>query len=881
MEQFGASLGGAIKKDKLFYFVNYEGQRYTAGQVTPATAPTTSTLIGTCNTINNAHIASSANLPVTPLSALLSGLTFSNTPGSCAIRPPNYTPGASESFFPANPGPSNTVVLNLQSVNQQDNGVAKIDYHINDKNQLTGMYFRGQGGGIWADSASEVGLPGSTNSPWMSSLFGFIQMGSGAWTYTPNSTLVNELRVGYTRFRQPYLSVDNTVNPLDYGINTGITDPRFFGFPRLNINGINIGFGGNWPKVRGPNTSTQYLDHVSILHGNHSFKFGGEIIQNAATGFITANGKARFRFKNLTQFMEGVLASSGGQTTVEAGDPTRNYSNGQYAAFVQDDWRITPRLTLNLGVRYELITVVKERNGLEGNFDPNSPTGVVQVGYQITSPFNGDHNNLSPRIGLAWDVRGNGKTVIRAGGSIMYEALPIATFSDIANALGLSLEPTGATKIFCSAIPCVNNTSTQIIQAGTGSSAVTQVTVPGTNGLNAGWQAQTDACLFNTGCGPVIPNSVISAQCGDGVGFTPAGALGPVKDPPPCNIGATDRNLRTPYISTWTLNVQQAITNNFSVQAAYVGTHGTKLIGFQDINQPLNSAAGFSQQARPYYSKFPYLGEIAKLGNIDFSNYNALQVTATQRASHGVSFVAGYTWAHALAEASSNWNSLTVPPDSYNPRFLYGNSAFDIRNRFTFSVTYDIPGKKGFGQALEGWSLNSIVVPQSGQPWMPQDTANDFPGNGEVSVLAPYGQPWNFFGNPSDFQSGPTRFRFYSAVRDSHCHIPPEYGFLIWLLCQGKLRFGGPSSGNGRQRGPRTLPRLRPPQLGFLSHQALDDSRAPHHAVPRRSLQHPESSGIRQSRRPCGAWLERSFRAFDLRLRLRHARPRGSQPGAR
>ena len=190
--------------------------------------------------------------------------------------------------------------------------------------------------------------------------------------------------------------------------------------------------------------------------------------------------------------------------------------------------------------------------------------------------------------------------------------------------------------------------------------------------------------MFNTGCGTVIPSSVIAVQCGDGQ--TPAvPAPGQsAKDPSPCNIGAADRNLRTPYVSTWTVNVQQAITNNLSLQAAYVGTHGTKLIGFQDINQPPLSASGFSQQARPYYSKFPFLGEIAKLGNIDFSNYNALQVTATERASHGFSFVAGYTWSHALGEASSNWNSLTVPPDSTNPRFLYGSSAFDIRHRFTF-----------------------------------------------------------------------------------------------------------------------------------------------------------------------------------------------------
>ncbi len=179
-------MGGAIKKDKLFYFVTYEGQRYTAGQALAASTPVTcaggsagcldtkvndtgKSIIDACNSVNNAHIANSANLPVTPLSALISGLTFSTSPNSCAIRPPNYTPGASESFFPTNNGAlvtsTNNAVLNLQSVNQQDNGVAKIDYHINDQNQITGMYFRGQGGGIWADSAAELRHPGDYEFP--------------------------------------------------------------------------------------------------------------------------------------------------------------------------------------------------------------------------------------------------------------------------------------------------------------------------------------------------------------------------------------------------------------------------------------------------------------------------------------------------------------------------------------------------------------------------------------------------------------------------------------------------------------------------------------------------------------------------------------------
>ena len=451
LEQFGASLGGPIKKDKLFYFVNYEGQRYSVGSTLFATPPATVSLatasnpagnkaqsiVDACNAVGRANVSA--------LSAQLAGLPA----GSCVPNPPNFTAGPSESLFPINNGSDTRgIIQGLVSINSQNNGVGKIDYHPNDRHSLSGMYFNARGGGLWTDFAGQVGIPGSSNSPFMSNLFGYIQVGSANWNWTPNSAWVNEARVGYIHFRQWYDSIDANVNPLAYGINTGVTDPRFFGFPLLRINPFSQGnfrLGAGWPKHTGPDGSLQFVDHVSLLRGKHAYKFGGEVILNTADPFITANGKGSIRFQNLSSFLLGNVRNSGTLSALLVGDPLRHLSNQQYAAFAQDDWRVTPRLIVNLGLRYELSTVVKDRDNKLGNFDPTQ--GLVQVGNQISSIFSGDHNNFSPRLGFAWDIRGNGKTVLRGGGSIMYEQLPYSVFIAVSNQLGLNQVPTGATTV--------------------------------------------------------------------------------------------------------------------------------------------------------------------------------------------------------------------------------------------------------------------------------------------------------------------------------------------------------------------------------------------------------------------------------------------------
>jgi len=237
-------------------------------------------------------------------------------------------------------------------------------------------------------------------------------------------------------------------------------------------------------------------------------------------------------------------------------------------------------------------------------------------------------------------------------------------------------------------------------------------------------------------------------------------------------------------VDTWTLNIQRALTNSLSLEVAYVGTHGTKLLGFADINQPV-LGSGYTagqigagdpsvvgtinseQAARPFNARFPYLAQIDQLGNRDSSSYNGLQITLTQRQWHGLSANVGYTYSHSIDQASSNWNANPLPPNSYNPSSQRGSSDFDVRHRGTIGLTYNLPGKAGFGQMIEGWSINSRITLQSGLPWTAQDTADDFAGNGQVAELNSFGQLWDFSGKPSDFASDRTAVQCWSGTGGS------------------------------------------------------------------------------------------------------------------
>ncbi len=703
-EQFGATGGGAIIKDKLFFFLGYEGQRYAITTVLPSFAPTSAPGPGPGISIPDAKADLAAH--GVPLSALSLKLL---------------------SLYPANTSNSSSVTLPSPNTNSSDSSLVKIDYHINQHHTLSGVFFYGRDNEVAADQAY-------LSSQWLSTQTQKPITGGGSWTWVPNSNWVNEARFGYVYDNKVNNSVDNNVPATFYGINTGVTDPVRGGMPQINISGFTaLGGGPNWPKFQGPDGVYQGIDYISWLHGKHAFKFGGELRHASVNegSFRSDKGQVFFNsgsggnaFPGSTP-LEDYLAGAPQLGRITFGPPLRHETQWSYAGFFQDDWRIKSNLTLNLGLRYEYVTPISEQHNLLGNFVP-SLGGLVQVGQQISSPYKGDHNNFAPRFGLAWDVFGKSKTVVRAGVGVVYDNISMETLlvqenTQNATAIGLATIPTGATIILNGMAP----------RPGTGTITVTSPSFPGgplpsTSQITTGWQNNSPTV-------PLFP--VTPAECGDGIG----------NDPPPCNILGIDRNFRTPYITTWTLGVQHAFTNNLSLDVAYVGNHGSGLIGIRDLNQPILNGTPTPSPGL-YSAQFPYLGAINFMSNLYRANYNGLQVTVTQRLNHGLSFTAGYTYSHGLDNSSTNQNQF-LPQDSTHPQREYASSDYDMRHRFTFAVTYALPGREFPGQLLKGWELNAIATIQSPQPWTVNDTGNNISGTNEMT------DRWDFFGHTGDFQS--------------------------------------------------------------------------------------------------------------------------------
>ena len=739
LKQFGGVVGGPIKKDKLFFFGGYEGLRSFVGNALGSSVPALGSLGGdpansmvdAINAVGTAKISTVSEKLVCPNAvgqALPLPASFVCTGGliqNAAVNSTTYT-----STFP--------------NTNTSDNGIGKIDYAISDKNRINGTVF------ISHYLANGEDHP-VTASYWQNSNPLKAYTATGSWTYLPSSTVVNEVRFSYNKVSFTLLPDDANLSPngKDYALNTGVTSTG--GFPSVEISGFPGQVLGSW-RGRPTTFDTHFYDfqdNFSYLRGKHAFKFGVEYAP-IYDFFNNHDTRGRIQFRGghtpgLTDCnggtascpLEDFFAGNPGRAFLLTGTTARTYTFTSIAEFVQDDWRLTPKLIVNLGLRYSFVTPMKEKNDLLGNFDPT--LGMVQEGQSSVGDtlWKTDHKDFSPRLGFAYDLSGKGTTVVRGGGSIIFSMFNPAQFlASSPNNFGggtLAGVPTGGCRV--PAIPTCPSGQTfgGTIDLGT----------PVIAASNLNWN------------GPVFSGAGVSC----------------ISPKPLCSIMAVDPKYVAPYIVNYTLGVQHAFTSNLSLDVSYVGTHGARLTNFVSLNQidpnnPAEIACGHCEANvdRPFGAQFPYLQFIDQTQNNGRSNYNSVQTTVTERFSHGLSFTGGYTFGHGLDNGSlSRFGNL--PQNSLDPGAEYASGDFDVRHRFTLTATYNIPGIKGFGQLLEGWRLNTIVTLQSGQPWYVNDTNNDFSGSGDTA------DRWDFFGNPEDFNSGASSIPFCSGPGANGCSV--------------------------------------------------------------------------------------------------------------
>jgi len=730
-ENYGATLGGALKKDKIFYLVGYEGQNEAVDEPRNATMPEFTSdpsklaqflAVSPKFSIPAALKAmQTAGTPISPLSLAMTGCSSATLLCTGAGLFSNTTASNSGLYPVAFPLTGGT-----------NDGVFKVDYHKSDRNSFNAEFFGGRGSIIAPVSTI-------TQQYWSANLYSTSYVARAVWIYVPNSSWVNDARFGWD------YSLANENGLLDCNQGQGapnyaslgvVSGSSICGLPTITISGFN--------NLNGQGDSTavsnvyRWADNISYTHGNHIFKFGGEFALNAGTvnlNIQNSHGTVNFNTNNasvplpgiaaaqatpLEYFMAGLPTSS----TLQVGPVPRSFRYNQFAGYVQDDWRILPRVTLNLGLRYEYLSTVWATDTYFANFAPGTASGLRQQGNG-GSLYNFDPWAFAPRFGFAWDVTGKSTTVVRGSFNIVYEQptgqvffAPAATLNVNPSGLGLYSGCTTAGFTAAALATCTKGpvtTPNGTISLATLTITPPQATVP--------WISGTPIFGNFTNANPACTNLS------------------------PCAVGGAAQNLQLPMVLEWNFGIQRALTSNLSLDVNYVGNHGQHLFAYTDLNQPTQGVVANEQLRRPYTTngQYPWFSKIGELGSFgEISNYNSLQAVLTARNYHRLSFVAGYTYAHALDQGSVDMG-MVIPMNSLNPKLEYGNGASDLRHRFTFAPSYAIPGRKSPLQLLEGWQLTSAFTISSGRPYNPIDAADDFSGTGE-------GQDrWTLVGNPKDF----------------------------------------------------------------------------------------------------------------------------------
>jgi hypothetical protein len=658
--EFGATLGGpAFYKQaypKTFFFADYSGERIAQGLTNVDTVPDFK-LTATGYDFS-AYPAGSIKNPTTKVAYANNFIPLSdvNSTGSNILN--FYQKNASPNI--AGKTTANNFLFNPVRTDNEDAFDVRVDHKFSEKDSGFLRYSQANG---------TLSQPGTLPVP----LVGAVICGPAkdlahqavlGETHILSTSIVNTARFGWSRL---FVNANNWDLGLDLPTLLGIPgvevagDPRSDGLPVMSFSGnTSIGDAGNSPTQIGTN-NYQWDDNVNLVRGKHSIDLGFELVRLEYNMFQTAaeHGSESFgtSYSGLawTDLLFGA-PKSGSYAYVHG---TRGFRQSDLSFYVQDNYKVSNRLTLNLGVRYENILgwPWTEVNNKMYNFVPSiSTTTLEQVGSQGVprSGVSGNNLNFAPRVGFAYKV--TSKTVLHAGFGLYYSA------PNVTNSSGLSNNVPGIDYW------AFNNSAT--------------------------FGAATNGTPFN--------------YASNGFAHTQVTSLSAL--PANLPVFSQDPNAKTPYSEQWHATLQQEIPFSTVITVAYVGTKGIHLDNLRDINAGSPGTTSVTT-GRPY----PSFAQINELETRQISNYNALQISAERR-THGLGFLASYSYSHSLDEGTGSPGSVLNP---YNIHADYGNSDLNIPNRFVASATYELPfkGKGTLGHFERGWQLNTILNYSDGLPF--------------------------------------------------------------------------------------------------------------------------------------------------------------------
>ncbi|HKD08888.1 MAG TPA: carboxypeptidase regulatory-like domain-containing protein [Bryobacteraceae bacterium] len=736
--QFGGSFGGPIVipkvyhgKDKTFFFMDYEGFRRNQQQIAIVTIPTLAERTGNFAGFKPIYDPQTT----TPTATSYTRTQFpgnvipSNRFDPITIKMINAYP------LPQTSGLTNNYTQNLNQIQNWDQGDIRVDHQITANDSVFARYSIQHTATTVPASYPDATIPGISHpvpvgdeASFAGTSFNPVQHAVAAYTHIFGPSLVNDLRVGFQRFRLDY-TLAGTTPTENLGNLLGVANSNWnsfqTGLPIFSPAGyLGIGMSRSLPILRRENTFEE-LDNLTWTRGKHTLRFGVDIRRRQITEYQTNQGNGRFNFSTGFTAQPGVSSGDAiasmllGFPTLEEQDylqvwpGIRGIETGVYAA---DDWRVNKKLTLNIGLRWEYYSPYNEVANRIANFNPATVKLMVAGAQGVSSTANvgSDWADFGPRFGFAYQAADH--TVLRGGFGLFYNP----------NGNGGALlrldrqAPYGPIIIFS---PGDEFTGPQVVQG-----------LPPNPGINFG-----------------------------------------VADMPTGNVIGIPGNIKQAYAEQFNFTIEQEVAPWKTLfKIATVGNVGRRLGTAWNPNQPV-PGPGATTPRRPFYSADSVLADINYYTSDGLSSYYALQFSAEKRLSRGLTGLLGYTWSHSIDDVATDFGGGTGTPQDPRCRFCdRGNSAFDMRQRLTLSFTYQLPGfhAGGFrGAVLGGWQINGLLQSQTGLPFTPGlQTATVNTGTGSrpdsVGSSGALSNPTiNLWFNPAAFAT-PAQFVYGNAGRD-------------------------------------------------------------------------------------------------------------------